>query len=127
MASADDEYLMRRNKQFHRRVRIMTVISMFGFFGSILVGGMEVIQQAISHPQKQIVSIETSLGEQARGYEQILQQEPNNQQALEKLSLVRLRMKDFKGSVEILEKLTQQHPDRQDYKELLSQMRKQQD
>jgi hypothetical protein len=70
------------------------------------------------------VSPESSLQQQAKGYELVLQREPNNQVALEKLSLVRLELKDTKGSVELLEKLAKQHPDRQDYQVVLKDINK---
>jgi hypothetical protein len=125
MAGAGEEYLINRKKQIERKQKIVTYISVVSFFGSILVGGVNAIKQVMQTPQPVVVSPENSLQQQARGYELVLQREPNNQMALERLSLLRLQLKDVKGSVELLERLVKLHPDRQDYKLLLQQMQKQ--
>jgi cytochrome c-type biogenesis protein CcmH/NrfG len=70
-------------------------------------------------------SKDAQLKEQARGYEQVLQQEPKNQFALEELAKVRIQMRDAKGAVEPLEKLVKLNPDRADYKAALAQVKQQ--
>jgi len=57
--------------------------------------------------------VESSFQAEARSYKLVLQREPNNQLVLEKLSLIRLRLKDHKGAIALMEKLVQQHPARQ--------------
>jgi hypothetical protein len=80
------------------------------------------VQQALQKPQQPVVvqSTESQLQTQVKGYELVLQREPNNQMALEKLSIIRLNSGDNQGAIALLEKLSQQHPDRQDYKTLLT-------
>ncbi|MFM6225001.1 MAG: tetratricopeptide repeat protein, partial [Dolichospermum sp.] len=48
-----------------------------------------------------------------------LQREPNNQTALEKLSILRLNLGDKQGAIALIEKLVELHPDRQDYQTVL--------
>ncbi|MEH2395822.1 tetratricopeptide repeat protein [Nostoc sp.] len=126
MPGSWEEYLITRKKQIERRQKIVTIVSMFSFFGSTVFAVIPAIQQA-SQPKPAIASpsAESVLQQQARGYDLILQREPENQLALEKLSLVRLQLKDAKGAMELLEKLVKLHPDRQDYKVVLEEIKKQ--
>ena len=127
MPGSWEEYLITRKKQIERRQKIVTIVSMFSFFGSTVFAVIPAIQQA-SQPKPAIASPSAGslLQQQARGYDLILQREPENQLALEKLSLVRLQLKDAKGAIELLEKLVKLHPERQDYKVVLEQIKKEQ-
>ncbi|MBW4453806.1 MAG: tetratricopeptide repeat protein [Nostoc indistinguendum CM1-VF10] len=126
MAGSGEEYLIARKKQIGRRQKILTIVSMFSFFSSTVFAVIPAIQQA-SQPKPAIASpsAESVLQQQARGYELVLQREPENQLPLEKLSLLRLQLKDAKGAMELLEKLVKLHPERQDYKVVLEQVKKQ--
>ncbi|MEH2414967.1 tetratricopeptide repeat protein [Nostoc sp.] len=127
MASLEAEYLITRKKQIQRRQKIVTIVSMFLFFGSTVFGIIPAIQQASQpKPANASASAESVLQQQARGYELVLQREPENQLALEKLSVLRLQLKDAKGAIAPLEKLVKLHPERQDYKVVLEQINKQQ-
>ena len=127
MAGSDEEYLITRKKQIGRRQKIVTIVSMFSFFGSTVFAVIPAIQQASQpKPANASASAESLLQQQARGYELVLQREPKNQLALEKLSLLRLQLKDAKGAMELLEKLVKLHPERQDYKVVLEQLKKEQ-
>lgn len=54
----------------------------------------------------------------------VLQREPNNQLALEKMSIIRLNSGDDKGASALMEKLVKLHPDRQDYNTVLRDVKK---
>ncbi|QLE48153.1 M48 family metallopeptidase [Nostoc sp. C057] len=126
MTGSGDEYLISRKKQIERRQKIVTIVSLVSFVGSTVFAVIPAIQQASQpKPVTASPSVESGLQQQAQGYELILQREPENQLALEKLSIVRLHLKDAKGAMTLLEKLVKLHPDRQDYKVVLEQIKKQ--
>ncbi|MBD2415466.1 hypothetical protein FACHB389_19215 [Nostoc calcicola FACHB-389] len=127
MAGSGEEYLISRKKQIERRQRILTIVSLVSFVGSTVFAAIPAIQQAIQSPKSVTASVspESALQQQVKGYELVLQREPENQLALEKLSLLRLKLKDAKGAMEPLEKLVKLHPEREDYKVVLQQIRKQ--
>lgn len=66
-------------------------------------------------------SQQAELADQARGYELVLQREPDNQTALRGLLETRIRQGDVQGAIEPLEKLAKLNPDQSDYTVLLAQ------
>ncbi|AFZ56947.1 tetratricopeptide repeat protein [Anabaena cylindrica FACHB-243] len=125
MAISSDDYLIKRGKQIERKKRIVTYIGLVSFCGSMLFGGVTTIQKAWESPlPSPVQSVETELQKQVKGYELVLQREPNNQLALEKLSMIRLQSGDKQGAIALMEKLVQQHPDRQDYQTILADAKK---
>ena len=106
--------------------QIFAFVSMVGFGGSTIFGMVSLFSSGLSsqHQQKQaavVVSQESLLAAQERGYVGVLQREPQNQTALEGLANVRLQMKDDVGAIDPLEKLVKLYGDRADYKVLLGQ------
>ncbi len=67
----------------------------------------------------------TQLEEQSKGYELVLQREPDNLTALKGLLDIRLQLGDLKRSVELLEKLANMSPEQTDYMILLAQAKQQ--
>ncbi len=121
-----NDYFIQRGTQIERKKRIVTYISVASFGGSILFGGINFVQQALQKPQQPVVvqSTESQLQTQVKGYELVLQREPNNQMALEKLSIIRLNSGDNQGAIALMEKLVKLHPYRQDYKTVLADAKK---
>ncbi|MEZ2276923.1 MAG: tetratricopeptide repeat protein [Microcoleus sp.] len=108
--------------------QIFAFLSMVSFGGSAIFGIVSLFGSGLSsqHQQKQapvVVSQESLLAAQERGYVTVLQREPQNQTALEGLANVRLEMNNKVGAIEPLEKLVKLHGDRADYKVLLGQAR----
>jgi len=106
--------------------QIFALVSMVGFGGSAIFGIVNLFSSGLSsqHQQKPApvaVSQESLLVAQERGYQTVLQREPQNQTAVEGLAKVRLQMNNGKGAIEPLEKLVKLNPDRADYKLLLGQ------
>lgn len=71
------------------------------------------------------ISEREELEAQARGYELVLQREPDNATALEGLLEVKLRLEDLPGSIEVLEKLVRAKPEQTNYAVLLAQAKEQ--
>jgi cytochrome c-type biogenesis protein CcmH/NrfG len=121
---SNEEYLINRSKQIKRRQKFITVVSIVSFFGSIVFSAIPIIQQAINRPNAAVAQAENSLETQAKGLEIVLKREPENHVALEGLVNVRIKLKDTQGAVQTLENLVKLHPERQDYKVVLEQLKK---
>ncbi|WP_088894203.1 tetratricopeptide repeat protein [Leptolyngbya ohadii] len=70
-------------------------------------------------------STAAELADQARGYEAVLQREPDNQTALRGLVDVKIKQGDIQGIIPPLEKLAALNPDQPDYTVLLAQAKRQ--
>lgn len=68
---------------------------------------------------------ETALQEQAKGYELVLQREPENATALKGLLETRLRLGDIAGAIGPLETLAKMNPEQTEYTVLLAQAKQQ--
>ena len=96
------------DSRVHRSDRIKQIfalVSMVGFGGSAIFGIVSLFGSGLSsqHQQKQAtapVSQESLLATQERGYETVLQREPQNQTALEGLANVRLQMNNKVGAIQ---------------------------
>ena len=126
MSSSEKEYFETRSKKRKRLQNIVTVVSIISFFGSTgfaVIGGLQQANQTSNQPTP--VSGESVLQQQARGFELVLQREPENRVALEGLANTRVELKNTQGAIALLEKLIKLHPEEAGYKAQLEQLKQQ--
>jgi tetratricopeptide (TPR) repeat protein len=75
--------------------------------------------------QPQSQQQQEDLASQARGYEAVLEKEPENENALQGLIEVRIKQGDIEGALPPLEKLADLNPDQEAYRILLAQAKQQ--
>lgn len=111
------------------RQKMVMLISGLFFLGSMVANAVPMYLQALNPSQTpdvaQPISEADTLKSQERGYEIVLQREPNNPTALEGLASTRLQLNDLQGAIAPLEKLVKLYPDRSDYQAQLADTRKQ--
>ena len=127
MASAEKEYMLARQKRSQRIRKIVGFVSLVSFSSSMVFAAVPAIRQAMesgTSSQSQAASVKSSIQKQIKGFELVLQREPENKTALEGLVRLRLVMKDEKEANAPLEKLVQLEPQRGDYKVILERLHK---
>ncbi|MBP0015846.1 MAG: tetratricopeptide repeat protein [Roseofilum sp. SBFL] len=110
--------------------KILIFVSIISFFGGTSLGMLRVFSGVInteernptSQTQSPELTPEQQLIQQARGYEVVLQREPENRIALEGLLVVRLQMNDLQNARIPLKKLVDLYPDDKTYQELMTQL-----
>jgi len=104
-------------------------IAAFAFLALLFLPFMTALRSGVASsgaspsatPGASPASQQSELADQARGYELVLQREPDNQTALRGLLETRIRQGDVQGAIEPLEKLAKLNPDQSDYTVLLAQ------
>ena len=104
--------------------RLLTILFGLAFLGStvvFMVGSLFGSERTSSSPtsSQSIPSPEERLLLQARGYEKVLDREPENITALSGLVRTRLDMQDLEGAITPLEKLIELNPQREELTTLL--------
>lgn len=120
----------KKEKNSKKLLRIVTLVFGLGFAGSMLalsLGG--VFSQAntgnTDYDDSDAPSVEEQIQLQARGYEKVLQREPNNLTALEGLTQIYLQTGNREKSILTLEKLVKYYPEQPQYAEALKQVKQQ--
>ena len=104
--------------------RILIIISGMAFAGTSVFSMAGLFTSAFKEPRDDTTtaaaSKDSQLEAQERGYELVLQREPENQVALQGLVQARLQKKDLQGAIEPMEKLVKLNPNNPQYKALLT-------
>lgn len=113
-----------------RLQQVLILVSTIAFVGSTGLGAVSLFTtnpNANIEPANKVVekSREEQLQVQIRGYETVLQREPDNQAALAGLVQLRLEIRDLQGAIAPLEKLVKLNPNQESYKALLTEVKKQ--
>ncbi len=117
------------NKNFQR---FFVIGSGLAFLALMTLPMLDVNNRPSSEPSANPTSTATSSQQEqlqkiAQGYEQVLQREPNNPNALQGLIEARLQMNDLQGAIPPMEKLVSLYPQETKLKEILSVIKKQAD
>lgn len=103
-------------------VTSILAIAALAFSSFMILPVFSIFQQ---NPQSSSPAVASSPGEelkaQERGYEAVLQREPDNQAALRGLIDTRMKLGNLEATVEPMEKLAELNPDQPEYKVLLAQ------
>ena len=121
-----------RNRWFVKIVLILAVIALVGGSMVPIIAAFNDSQQSGNTPTGtgNSASDQTNLELRAKGYEQVLEREPENRTALQglleaRLQLFRLGQGDIKGIITPLEKLSKLNPEETRYAVLLAQAKQQ--
>lgn len=105
-------------------LRFFIILSGLAFAGTTILGIASLFSNALQEPkdnaQTAVTAKASQLKARERGYEQVLQREPDNQVALQGLVQIRLQTNNLKGAVEPMEKLVKLNPNNAEYKALLT-------
>ncbi|WP_414623497.1 tetratricopeptide repeat protein [Calothrix sp. CCY 0018] len=125
MDGSKEEYVVKNREKAKKRQKLVILISIISFFGSTVMAAIPAMQEVFREDSApQAVSVESTLKQQEKGFELVLQREPNNQVALDGLLQVRLQLDDIPGAIETLEKLVKLNPERKDYELGLENLKK---
>ncbi|MGF1537318.1 MAG: tetratricopeptide repeat protein [Elainellaceae cyanobacterium] len=113
----------KRKRWFVNAVLLLAVLAFIGI--AALPFGSFFQQQAESTADTVSPSQQNDLEAQARGYELVLEREPNNQTALQGLLQTQIQLGDLEAAIEPLQKLAELNPDQTEYQVLLAQAQQQ--
>jgi cytochrome c-type biogenesis protein CcmH/NrfG len=122
---SEKDYIIAQRRKIERRQKILTIVSIISFLGSTVFAVVPTLKQAFQNPQPVATPAESSLKQQAHGFELVLQREPENPAALEGSAIAQMNLKNPQGAIAPLEKLVKLYPQNTDYKQVLEQAKKQ--
>jgi cytochrome c-type biogenesis protein CcmH/NrfG len=93
------------------------------FLGTMIIPIVQSFTDSSNVATSNEQALQKQLQERAKGYEEVIKREPNNQLALLELARTRVQMNDMKGAVELFEKLIELDPKNQVALEGLAQTR----
>lgn len=115
----------KQNRWLTSAVLFLALLAFVGLSVLPLLGGLRQTPNAAASPGASPASSERDrLMNEAKGYELVLQREPDNQTALRGLLEAKLKMGDRKGAIAPLAKLAELNPSEPDYGILLAQAQK---
>jgi predicted Zn-dependent protease len=107
-------------KKLQRILILASGLAFLGSTGVFLIGVFNNPSPSNPEIQTQTDSVEEKLKQQEKGYEAVLQREPNNPAALQGLVETRLQMGNLQGAIEPTKKLIEIYPNEPKLKELLA-------
>ncbi|MBV8885935.1 MAG: tetratricopeptide repeat protein [Chroococcidiopsidaceae cyanobacterium CP_BM_RX_35] len=110
-----------RNRWLISIVLILAIVGFVGFSMAPLLNAS--FKQNQTLPPTVNTTAKTNLADKARGYELVLQREPENQTALQGLVQARIQLQEIKGAIAPMEKLVALNPNQMEYKLLLAQLK----
>jgi len=113
------------NRQIVRVVVVLVSLAFLGISLAPLLGGIFRNQASLSNQDTNTGNVSQEFTRQARGYELVLEREPDNQNALGSLLEIRQKSGDRAGTIPLLEKLVELNPGQEQY--MLSLARTQED
>lgn len=114
--------LKKQNRWIITTVMAVATLALAGLSVVPLLGAF---QQQPAQTASNLTSPLERLDTEAKGYELVLQREPDNQAALKGLLEVRVQQGNIEAVIPVLEKLATQNPDTPDYSVLLAQTKQQ--
>ncbi len=115
-----------KNKTFQRVITLIFGLAFIGSTGAIVLAGLfdnkEPVAETAVNPQLS----EEQIQSQIRGYEKVLEREPENLTALNGLAQLYLQTGNAEAAIAPLEKLAQLQPQQQEYQQILQVLKQQQ-
>jgi len=121
------QFFVKRNRIVLSSVLIAASLVFVAFMVLPVVSALQQGNRAANpaNPASSPATQQQQLEDQARGYELVLQREPDNQTALRGLLEIRIQQGNVQGAIAPLERLAELNPDQTEYRVLLAQAKQQ--